>query len=90
MIDPAPKMPRRDFLDSAVRKLPAWLLLFKVIDPAELLGDGDSTDAGSAKYDPTQHDYAMGVAVHKCIGCGRCADACKTENDVPLSPSTTR
>lgn len=27
--------------------------------------------------------YAMGVDVAKCIGCARCAVACKTENDVP-------
>jgi len=86
MTDQAPKMPRRDFLDTAVRKLPAWLLVFKLLNPAELLGDGDSTDVGNPKYDPTQHDYAMGVNVHKCIGCGRCADACKTENNVPRDP----
>ncbi|MBI5241674.1 MAG: 4Fe-4S dicluster domain-containing protein [Elusimicrobia bacterium] len=28
--------------------------------------------------------YAVDVA--KCIGCGRCVDACKTENDVPREP----
>ena len=27
--------------------------------------------------------YAMGVDVAKCIGCARCAVACKTENEVP-------
>jgi tetrathionate reductase subunit B len=26
------------------------------------------------------------VDIHKCIGCGRCADACKTENHVPREP----
>jgi len=30
--------------------------------------------------------YAMGVDPEKCIGCARCAVACKTENDVPAQP----
>lgn len=30
--------------------------------------------------------YGMGIDLEKCIGCGRCADACKTENDVPREP----
>jgi Fe-S-cluster-containing dehydrogenase component len=28
----------------------------------------------------------MGIVIDKCIGCGRCADACKKENDVPTEP----
>ena len=34
-------------------------------------------------YDPTRHKWLMCVDVDKCIGCGLCADACKTENHVP-------
>jgi len=34
-------------------------------------------------YDPTEHKWLMCVDVDKCIGCGLCADACKTENHVP-------
>ena len=30
--------------------------------------------------------YGFGVSVDKCIGCGRCMEACKTENDVPREP----
>ncbi|HAH07662.1 MAG TPA: 4Fe-4S ferredoxin [Elusimicrobia bacterium] len=30
--------------------------------------------------------WGFGVDIEKCIGCGRCADACKTENDVPREP----
>ena len=37
-------------------------------------------------YDPTEHYYGMGIDVEKCIGCGRCAAACKIENNVPLEP----
>jgi tetrathionate reductase subunit B len=34
--------------------------------------------------------YGYGVSVDKCIGCGRCMDACKTENDVPREPFFVR
>ena len=34
-------------------------------------------------YDPTQHKWLMCLDVDKCIGCGLCVDACKTENHVP-------
>lgn len=37
-------------------------------------------------YDPRKHFYGMGINVKKCIGCGRCAAACKEENNVPREP----
>ncbi|UCF76838.1 MAG: 4Fe-4S dicluster domain-containing protein [Betaproteobacteria bacterium] len=33
-------------------------------------------------YDWTQHRWAFGVDATKCIGCLRCVEACKTENNV--------
>ena len=30
--------------------------------------------------------YAIGINIEKCIGCGMCAKACKSENDVPKEP----
>jgi len=30
--------------------------------------------------------YGFGIDIKKCIGCGRCADACKNENNVPREP----
>jgi tetrathionate reductase subunit B len=38
------------------------------------------------RYDPKEHRYGMGINVDRCIGCGRCIDACKRENNVPDEP----
>ena len=29
-------------------------------------------------YNPFEHYYGMGIDINKCIGCGRCVDACPT------------
>ena len=39
-------------------------------------------DGGSAE----KKRYGMGLDIDKCIGCGRCMEACKTENNVPREP----
>ena len=41
-------------------------------------------------YDANAHWWAMLIDVEKCIGCGRCVQACKTENDVPLDGHSFR
>jgi tetrathionate reductase subunit B len=44
------------------------------------------SDWYGVKYKPREHLYAMGIKVDRCIGCGRCVDACKKENNVPDYP----
>jgi len=41
-------------------------------------------------YDPYKHKWLMCFDVDKCIGCGLCVDACKTENHVPQGPTYFR
>ena len=36
--------------------------------------------------DPTKPWWGYGIDIEKCIGCGRCANACKSENNVPREP----
>jgi len=36
--------------------------------------------------DKSKKWYAIGIDIEKCIGCGMCAKACKSENDVPKDP----
>ncbi len=41
-------------------------------------------------YDPYKHKWLMCFDVDKCIGCGLCVDACKTENHVPQAQTYFR
>jgi Fe-S-cluster-containing dehydrogenase component len=41
-------------------------------------------------YDVAKHWWAMYIDIEKCIGCGRCVDACKVENDVPAEAHFSR
>ncbi|MBI5911262.1 MAG: 4Fe-4S dicluster domain-containing protein [Betaproteobacteria bacterium] len=54
--------------------------------PAVAAKTGAPPDAGSfptKDYDWTKHQWGFGVDATKCIGCLRCVEACKNENDVP-------
>ena len=80
---------RRDFLKSAIKGaiifIPAAGLmqsLVQITDPAQA-AEGGAKDAG---YKPDDHTYGMGIEIDKCIGCNRCVEACKAENNVPLEP----
>ena len=74
---------RREFLQSCAKGLISGIL-FVFFGETKLFGQE------KAGYDPTKHKYAMGIDVHKCIGCGRCVEACKGENKVPRKPDNFR
>ena len=71
---------RRKFLAGLLQFPPATMLL-GLVGPVKLLAA-----EGGDEYDPTEHYYAMGIRVEECIGCGKCVQACKLENDVPEEP----
>jgi Fe-S-cluster-containing dehydrogenase component len=71
---------RREFLADLL-KVPCATLLLGVTGPIKVLAEEDDDD-----YRPSEHHYAMGVQIDKCIGCGKCVEACKIENDVPQEP----
>lgn len=77
-----PNMQRRDFLQACSRTVPSWILFASII-PKMLAAEEESS---GESYKPEDHRYAMAIDIHKCIGCGRCADACKKENNVPREP----
>ena len=86
---------RREFLKGAIIFFPAGGVLTALAREAagkETVGkDAPGTDAkaqpnGKKAYNPADHWYGMGVEIDKCIGCNRCAVACKAENDVPDQP----
>ncbi len=72
-------MYRRLFLQRVV----AFLVALGV--PAELLTRRAAAAVKGGKG-AAKPFYGMGIDIDKCIGCAKCMEACKTENDVPKDP----
>ena len=86
----APKnlLKRREFLEFCLKALPTGLLFAvagSVEGSAELKKDAPAVGANGKDKKPLR-EFGMAIDIRKCIGCGRCADACKTENNVPRTP----
>ncbi|UCH61815.1 MAG: 4Fe-4S dicluster domain-containing protein [Fidelibacterota bacterium] len=74
-------MKRRKFLSSLTNL--TLLIISGSVVKTTLRGAVETylTDTAGAKK-----RFTMGIQTQKCIGCGRCVTACKTENNVPEEP----
>jgi Fe-S-cluster-containing dehydrogenase component len=69
---------RREFLQGAGRIL---LLTGIAAEALPFLEAG--TPEAAPSYRVADHWWGMAIDIDKCIGCGRCVEACRSENDVP-------
>ena len=76
---------RREFLATAGKVL---VLTAPAAAYWDALAAG-KTEPEQAAYRMADHFWGMIVDIDKCIGCGSCVRACKTENNVPSSPSSS-
>jgi Fe-S-cluster-containing dehydrogenase component len=81
-------MDRRDFLKQCCAAGPILLATVRIGAVQDPPSPGPAE--GTETYNAAEHYYGMAIDISKCIGCGRCADACKTENDVPREPAYFR
>jgi Fe-S-cluster-containing dehydrogenase component len=73
---------------AAAQLLDTWAPVTAALG-AESASSAAGTDPG-AIAGSTAHEWAFGCDATKCIGCGRCVEACKLENDIPLEPEFNR
>ena len=72
---------RRDFLKCLLKMVPIVGLPVLGVNLGALVAAEQDKE-----YNPAEHWYGMGIDVRRCIGCGRCVEACKEENNVPRYP----
>ncbi|MDF1517799.1 MAG: 4Fe-4S binding protein, partial [Lutibacter sp.] len=74
---------RRKFFQTSAA-LVGGTLLYSLIKPFEALSQSKEEATKIAKEDLPL--WGMGVDLERCVGCGKCAEACKIENNVPKEP----
>ena len=77
------KKNRRKFFQTSAALI-GGALMYTLIKPFETLAQSKEEDIKEDKADIPF--WGMGVNLERCIGCGKCAEACKIENNVPKEP----
>jgi Fe-S-cluster-containing dehydrogenase component len=76
---------RRDFLRYTLTGIGGTALplaAFEILKPGKL--------HAAAKADKSKVRWVFLVDTYKCVGCGLCVKACKTENEIPYDANVTR
>lgn len=81
------KMDRRSFFNIGGKMLAGGVLAGTI---AKFFPYTMSQAAAQSTNVPTNAKWGFVVDTHKCIGCGRCVNACKTENHVPIDKEVYR
>ena len=76
-------MLRRKLLKKLVSLIPLMGAFRAISKPGMAIELAVNSNYGTPKY-------GIGIQVDRCIGCARCVEACKTENDVPREPVFVR
>jgi Fe-S-cluster-containing dehydrogenase component len=85
-----PELTRRNALRTLLGALAGACVLVPARKAKSLVRNLFASTQAPAGYDPTKHRWLMAFDIDKCIGCGLCVDACKTENKVPRGPTYFR
>lgn len=83
-------MERRTFLKQCCTAGPILFVAVRIGASQDEQKPASAEGSPQTSYKAADHYYGMAIDVSKCIGCGRCVDACKTENDVPRRPEYFR
>ncbi len=82
------ELSRRDFTKIGCRIIIGAAAGTAIIESIVTNSAGAENPKG--EYDWNEHYWGYVVDTRKCIGCGRCANACKLENDVPFDEPVYR
>ena len=74
---------RRKFFQTSAALI-GGTIIYSLIKPFESIAQTKEEDVKEDKSNLPL--WGMGVDLESCIGCGKCAEACKIENNVPKEP----
>ena len=75
---------RRKFFQTSAALI-GGAFAYSIMKPAALLAQTDENKKEEANKED-QPMWGMCIDISSCIGCGKCAEACKLENNVPREP----